>query len=89
MGCGTVESGEVLTASGVVPDCSPGETYPDGAVEPMALGEVLTPYAWPEAVHRGTGERNALRLANAPCNVDPNIDWSPADVLLFISIPAW
>ena len=63
--------------------------YPSGAVEPMALGEVLTPYSWPVAKHLDGVRENALDLANVPCAVDPVIDWSPFDVLLFVSIPAW
>lgn len=65
-------------------DCA----YPDGAVEPMALGEVLTPYRWPEAIH-GDGRVADLDLGLVPCAADPDIDWSPFDVLLFVSIPAW
>lgn len=65
------------------------ESYPTGAVEPMAMGEVLAPYGWPDAEHRGTGVRTALDLAYVPCAGDPVIDWSPFDVLLFVSIPAW
>lgn len=62
--------------------------YPEGAVEPMAQGEVLTPYSWPSALD---GERSqlALDLQFAPCDTDPELDWSPFDVLLFVSIPAW
>lgn len=64
-------------------------TYPTGAVEPMAVGQVLTPYSWPEAIDRRTGARVVLDLANVPCAADEVIDWSPFDVLLFISLPAW
>ena len=63
--------------------------YPEGAVEPMALGEVLSPYAWPSARSLVDGTQLPLDLANVPCAVDPGIDWSPFDVLLFVSIPAW
>lgn len=73
------------TAPGTPADCA----YPDGAVEPMALGEVVTPYRWPEARHLGDGRQLPLDLADVPCNTDPDIDWSPFDVLLFVSIPAW
>jgi hypothetical protein len=65
------------------------ETYPAGAVEPMALGEVLSPYRWPEAIHRGTGVRVPLDLGLVPCASDPGIDWSWAAALLFVSLPAW
>jgi hypothetical protein len=88
--CGGAEKGEdVLAPDGDPPDCAGGQLYPEGAVEPMALGEVLSPYRWPEAIHRGTGQRAALDLGQVPCAVDPAIDWSPFDVLLFVSIPAW
>ncbi|MCP4867179.1 MAG: hypothetical protein GY898_00490 [Proteobacteria bacterium] len=30
-----------------------------------------------------------LDLELAPCANDPNIEWSPHDVLVFISLPAW
>jgi len=65
-------------------DCS----YPEGAAEPMALGEVLSPYAWPSAVH-GDGTDAPLDLQNAACDSDSVLDWSPFDVLLFVSLPAW
>ena len=63
--------------------------YPAGAAEPMAVGSVLFPYRWPEARRLDRSGRVALDLALAPCNVDPDIDWSPFDVLLFVSLPAW
>ncbi len=66
-----------------------GCTYPEGAVEPMALNEVLSPYSWPNARHRDGVRTGPLDLANVPCATDPDIDWSPFDVLLFVSIPAW
>lgn len=79
-----------LPPDGTPPACADGETYPEGAVEPMALGEVITPYAWPEAVPRFPGAARArLDLATVPCASDPDIEWSPFDVLLFVSIPAW
>lgn len=61
--------------------------YPDGAVEPMELSEVITPYAWPEARHLD-GDEASIDLERVFCNED-DIDWSPFDVLLFISLPAW
>lgn len=63
--------------------------YPEGAVEPMALNEVISPYAWPDARHRSDGRQATLELGHVPCNTDDDIDWSPFDVLLFVSIPAW
>lgn len=62
--------------------------YPQGAVEPMAVGEVLTPYMWSQAIH-ADGRQVALELADAPCGDDTVIDWSPHDVLVFVSVPAW
>jgi hypothetical protein len=63
-------------------------SYPTGAVEPMTVGEVLTDYAWSDARLYG-GSSVPLDLEAAHCNTDPNMDWSPFDVLLFVSIPAW
>ena len=54
----------------------------------MALGEVLWPYAWPVAIH-GDGTITDLDLTRAHCDTDPIIDWSPHDILVFISVPAW
>jgi hypothetical protein len=90
-GCGDpgARSPDPIAGDGARPSCADGDTYPEGAVEPMTVGEVLTPYSWPDAIDRATRERFALDLALAPCNVDPNVDWSPADVLLFVSVPAW
>ncbi|KIG16840.1 hypothetical protein DB30_04002 [Enhygromyxa salina] len=65
-------------------DCS----YPLGAVEPMAVDEVITPYSWPAAIH-GDGTTTPLALLDVPCNTDAIIDWSPHELLVFISIPAW
>ena len=71
------------------PDSGPGPcTYPAGAVEPMALNEVLSPYTWPSAID-GAGNMTDLNLTEAFCNNDADIDWSPFDFLLFISVPAW
>lgn len=65
-----------------------GCDYPAGAVEPMAEGAVLTPYRWPEARHLD-GRTGSLDLRRVHCDSDPDIDWSPFDVLAFISLPAW
>lgn len=65
------------------------EGYPEGAVRPMERGEVLYPYSWPEAQDLASGMVAALDLGQAACDTDPLIDWSPFDVLLFVSIPAW
>jgi hypothetical protein len=61
--------------------------YPD-AVEPMALDEPLAAYAWPLAIH-GDGTHTPLDLEQAHCDTDAIIDWSPHEILVFISIPAW
>ena len=76
-------SGEGTESTGTQP-CS----YPEGAVEPMALDQVISPYSWPEA-KRADGLRTALSLVSAYCDDDAVIDWSPHEVLVFISIPAW
>ncbi len=71
-------------------DTAPTEAgcqYPD-AEEPMALGEVLFPYRWLDARHRD-GRRSEIRLRDVFCDTQEDIDWSPFDVLLFVSIPAW
>lgn len=85
---GPTDPGTLYTP-GIDPDCEGDVTYPPGAVDPMALGEVLSPYSWPKATHNGTGTTVALDLALTPCDIDPNIDWSGADVLLLLSIPFW
>ena len=61
--------------------------YPAGPDE-MALGEVLPAYQWPVALHRD-GRTGDLALGDVHCNTDADVDWSPFDVLLFVSIPAW
>ncbi len=66
----------------------PGCAYPADPVEPMALGAVIWPYRWPEAVD-GAGRNFPLDFTEVHCTEDPNRDWSPFDVLVFISIPGW
>jgi len=89
IGCGGPQGMEPLSPDGIPPDCTDA-TYPEGAVDPMTLGETLTPYAWPQAENLRSGARAPLDLATVPCNTSPeDIDWSPFDVLLFISVPAW
>lgn len=85
VGCATPGNGDDDDAVGNDDD-TPCE-YPDGAVEPMELNEVLTPYRWPEALAFG-GDEKELDLSRVFCN-DDDIDWSPFDVLLFVSYPAW
>ncbi len=62
--------------------------YPD-AVSPMAEGEAMEAYRWDAAVQMRDGEATSLDLASAHCDSATAIDWSPFDVLLFVSIPAW
>jgi len=69
-------------------DCD-AVTYPDEVTEPMALGAVIAPYRWPEASLRADDTRVSLDLGQVPCALDDDIDWSPFDVLLFVSVPAW
>lgn len=78
-----------LDSGGPLFDAGPGGcAYPEGAVEPMAAGAVLWPYRWPNAID-GAGNDHPLDLTEVHCTADPNIDWSPFDVLVFISIPGW
>jgi hypothetical protein len=58
--------------------------YPEGAVEPMELGAVLTAHSWPAAIAPDGGE-SSLALTDVYCNDD----FDPFEVLLFVSIPAW
>ena len=77
------------TDSSDATDTDPGPCeYPEGAVEPMALNEVLWPYSWP-AAKRADGLTTPLDLTQAHCDTDEVIDWSPHEVLVFVSIPAW
>lgn len=86
---GAVPGVDAARADAARPDGAvAGCTYPAGAVEPMALGAVIWPYRWPQAID-GAGRNVPLDLVEAHCTADENIDWSPFDVLLFISIPAW
>lgn len=88
--CSRAPKGDaVLAPDAPLPSCAAGETYPASPVEPMTLGEVLSAYRWPEAIRRSSGAKVALDLASVPCALDPDIDWSMRDLLLFVSIPAW
>ncbi|MEN0062550.1 MAG: hypothetical protein AAGA48_10405 [Myxococcota bacterium] len=88
LGACAVTEPSVPVSPGTSVDCV-DVTYPEGAVEPMALGEVISPYRWPNASLRADGTLVSLNLRQAPCALDDDIDWSPFDVLLFVSIPAW
>jgi len=85
--CAPGEAPTPVAPDGAV-DCD-SATYPDGVVEPMALGGVIAPYRWPDATLRSEDRQVSVDLAQAPCALDDDIDWSPFDVLLFVSIPAW
>lgn len=92
-GCGGGDPGSngepPIQGDGVAAACAASATYPEGAVEPMALGEVLTPYRWPVAIDRRTGDRAPLDLADVPCDLDAEHGWGQFEALLFVSIPAW
>lgn len=90
---GTDTDGSGDTDDGVVGTDTDGARgtlcdYPEGAVEPMALHEVLSPYRWAKAIH-GDGRQAPLDLGFVPCAGSDDIEWSPFDVLVFVSIPAW
>lgn len=70
------------------PEPEPGCTYPDGAPAVMAENAVLPTYRWAESLDFARNNV-PLDVENVPCANDANIDWSPFDVLLFVSIPAW
>jgi len=83
--------GALLADAGPMVMSDAGESpcdYPAGAVEPMAMGAPLWPYRWPTARH-ADGRDFPIDLAEVVCTADPNIDWSPFDVLVFVSIPGW
>ncbi len=61
--------------------------YPEGAVEPMALDEVITPYRWAEGIH-GDGTTAAIDLEEAYCG-EGDVGWGDAEVVLLVSLPAW
>ncbi|MEM7676029.1 MAG: hypothetical protein AAF449_08500 [Myxococcota bacterium] len=88
------DSGALPMDAGVVADAGRRDggasdcEYPAGAVEPMQRDQIFSPYRWSEAFD-GTGRAIDLDLAEAHCNTDPDIDWSPFDLLLFVSVPAW
>ena len=86
--CGTpADEGDFEDSGDTSGDTGPGCAYPE-AVEPMALNQPLFGYSWPEA-HHANGATGPLDLTRAFCNTAPDIDWSPFDFLLFISVPAW
>jgi hypothetical protein len=65
-----------------------GCAYPAGAVEPMTLGEVMTPYRWQTAIAL-EGGTYTLDLEDVYCNTTPGFDWSVYDALLFVTLPEW
>ena len=90
--CGGSSSGSSPGGGDVVappaPEPEPGCTYPDGAPAVMAENAVLPTYRWAESLDFARNNV-PLDVENVPCANDANIDWSPFDVLLFVSIPAW
>ena len=62
-------------------------SYPD-FVDPMTPGEAIPPFAWPVAID-GSDQRLTLDLVEVFEDRDQDLDWSPFDQLLFVSIPAW
>ena len=79
--CATTDTED--TGEPEVVDC-----YPPDPAEPMALNEVLWPYAWPTALH-ADGRDISLDLRRVFCADDTQVDWSVHDLLVFVSIPAW
>lgn len=68
-------------------DATPCE-YPADANPVMTVGDPLVAYSWPSALDANRGDA-PLDLEQVHCDDDPNREWSPFDVLLFVSIPAW
>ncbi len=67
-------------------DATPCE-YPADAREVMTVGAPLWPYSWPTS--SAPDRRDVpVDVREMFCNDGPE-DWSPFDVLLFVSIPAW
>ena len=62
-------------------------TYPDFA-NPMTVGQAIEPWTWARAIDAMDVSRG-LSVRDVFCNQDGDMDWSPFDLLLFISIPAW
>lgn len=54
----------------------------------MGQGALLEPFGWKVARHLD-GREAPLFMERVFCNDDPDIDWSPFDVLVFVAIPAW
>ena len=66
------------------------EGYPEDAVRPMEEGSVFYPYRWPASRSLSSAAfTGAFDLGFVPCDIDPDLDWSPFDLLYFVSIPAW
>ena len=85
--CGETAGGLASVRDGGPRDPS-GCNSPADAVEPMAEDRVLWPYRWSTAFAL-SGAARTVDLEAAHCNTDDDMDWSPFDVLLFVSIPAW
>ena len=82
-GCAATQVPPIDTAP--TPD---GCSYPGDAVHPMEEGGKLYPYRWKTAQHRD-GRSATVDMHDVPCASSEEIDWSPFDVLVFISLPAW
>lgn len=67
------------------PDVAPC-VYP-AAPAVMAADQPLPAFSWPTALDYARNDVE-IDLERAYCN-DDDIEWSPFDVLLFVSIPAW
>ncbi|MEQ8280155.1 MAG: hypothetical protein RMA76_01360 [Deltaproteobacteria bacterium] len=81
-----------IPADAIVRDGGPRTgacAYPDGAIEPMTEDQVIWPYRWASARALEDQAMTALDLEHAHCDTDDDMDWSPFDVLLFVSVPAW
>lgn len=83
IGCGPAASDDDDDDATVAEPC----VYPVEYAEPMEFEEVLAPYSWPTALSFDRTDI-AISLERVFCNED-DIDWSPFDVLLFVSYPAW
>lgn len=87
LACGSdAPKGDTAAATATTP---PACDYPAGAVDPMTLDAVMPAFSWPKAKSLIDGTRTALDLTAAHCDAAEDIDWSPFDLLLFVSIPAW
>ena len=85
----------LLGCGGSEPSLDSGSTppeeacaYPAGAGDTLTLNGIMPTWRWDDARHMD-GRTASLEVRRIPCASDDDIDWSPFDVLLFVSIPAW